>query len=73
MIFCFLIGGKFSKGSRKESPDDLMNSDVVSQQTHGEADPGVISEGESDDDFAVSSYLYMFLLCLLMFLWSFRN
>lgn len=52
--FASKIGGKFSKGSHKEDEVLSINSNTnISQQVRGEADPGVISEGESDDDFAL--------------------
>ncbi|BES90863.1 unnamed protein product [Nesidiocoris tenuis] len=50
--FASKIGNKLGKSHKKDNdfPEDQFRSEI-SKQTIGEADPGVISEGESDDDF----------------------
>lgn len=47
------ISGKFSKSSHKDEDISSNITTPTSQQVLGEADPGVISEAESDDDFAL--------------------
>ena len=55
------LGGKFTKSSHKDDDNSSNCAVPTSQQVIGEADPGVISEGESDDDFAVSSLKISYL------------
>lgn len=54
----YLITVKKSKKSDKEvsldGNGDFRTSRQMSAQVAGDADPGVISEGESEDDFTVS-------------------
>lgn len=58
----FLAGNKLGKSHKKDNdfPEDQFRSEI-SKQTIGEADPGVISEGESDDDFNVSNSIEFFI------------
>lgn len=53
--FATKIGNKLGKNTNKRSVELSSESlrSEKSKQTPGEADPGVISEGESDDDFAL--------------------
>uniref|UniRef100_A0A0A9W3S2 Rab11 family-interacting protein 1 n=1 Tax=Lygus hesperus TaxID=30085 RepID=A0A0A9W3S2_LYGHE len=54
--FATKIGNKLGKGSSHKKSDDFTPDSYkaeISKQRIGEADPGVISEGESDDDFTL--------------------
>ncbi|XP_075218523.1 rab11 interacting protein isoform X1 [Lycorma delicatula] len=52
------ISRKVGKNRKNDEDNDQVNSQLglgVSKQVPGEADPGVISEGESEDDFTDNS------------------
>lgn len=48
------LGNKLSKSHKDKKPGFNEGIFIESQQVRGEADPGVISEGESEDDFTAS-------------------
>lgn len=50
-------GKKSDKEVTLDGSSDFRTSRQMSAQVAGDADPGVISEGDSEDDFTVSSIL----------------
>jgi hypothetical protein len=50
-------GKKSEKEVTLDGVSEFRTSRQVSAQVAGDADPGVISEGESEDDFTVSRIL----------------
>lgn len=55
------IGAKVGRGSKKQISEEVLPEGSVYQsygQRMGDADPGVISEGDSDDEFRVSFYFF---------------
>jgi hypothetical protein len=48
-------GKKSDKKVTVDGSSDFRTSRQMSAQVAGDADPGVISEGESEDDFTVSA------------------
>lgn len=47
-------GKKSNKEVTLDGDNEFRSSRQMSSQVAGDADPGVISEGESEDDFTVS-------------------
>jgi len=52
-------GKKSEKEVTLDGVSEFRTSRQVSAQVAGDADPGVISEGESEDDFTVSRILWL--------------
>lgn len=51
-------GKKSDKEVTMDANSEFRSSRQMSAQVAGDADPGVISEGESEDDFTVSKFLH---------------
>jgi hypothetical protein len=49
-------GKKSGKDVTVDANSEFRSSRQMSAQVAGDADPGVISEGESEDDFTVSRF-----------------